>query len=79
MKRHLTLCTTSPCGDDLGDAAAAMAKGADAPAAQARARAHLTPVPPKQWMHTLILKGNLDDRSAHELEEAYVRAADGLR
>jgi anti-anti-sigma factor len=69
MKRHLTLCTTSPRGDDLGDATAAMANGADSLAGKARTRAHLTPVPPKQWMHTLILKGNLDDRSAHELEE----------
>lgn len=68
MKRHLTLCTTSDRGDDLKDAVAVVANGAD-PRAHVGARARLTPVTRNRWMHTLILKGNLDDRSAAELEE----------
>jgi anti-anti-sigma factor len=68
MKLHLTSSTKRRQADDRDATHPALTNrsGAGAPA---HARPHLTLVPPQQWSHTLILRGDLDQHSAPELED----------
>jgi anti-anti-sigma factor len=68
MKRHQTSSTTGPHADDR-DATQPTLTNGSAGAGAAHARPHLALVQPRPWSHTLILRGDLDDRSAPELED----------
>jgi anti-anti-sigma regulatory factor len=69
MKRHLSFSTTGRRADEGSgaDVTAARARGAVATGGHGRPR--LTLLHTRPWRHTLILKGNLDQRSTAELED----------
>jgi anti-anti-sigma factor len=75
MKRHLTLSRTSEHAPSQGDTAATAADrtfaidGNPSLSRSAHARPHLKLASARIWRHTLILTGNLDHRSAPELED----------
>jgi anti-anti-sigma factor len=75
MKRHLTPSTTSQHALDRGDIAEAVTDrraagdGRTSLSESAHARPQLTLASAPVWRHKLILTGELDHRSAPELEE----------
>src|SRR5437870_7132118 len=66
MKRHPTSSTTRQGADEHALMGAASGTATDTPARQ---HPHLTLVRTRLWSHTLILKGNLDDGAAAELDD----------
>jgi len=74
MKRHLTLSRTSQHAPSQGGAAEAADRTSDIDGNPSlpqptHARPHLKLASARIWRHTLILTGNLDYRSAPELED----------
>ena len=74
MKSNLTVSTTNRHSRNQGDTNETGAIPTPAAvdtylSAPAHAGPHLTLAPARVWKHTLILRGKLDYRSAHELED----------